>query len=720
MLQILQHQKTGEILIEEVPLPFCPNNFILVRNSYSVISSGTEKASVEATKSSLLEKLKKNPQQLQVVLDNLKKEGLRSTLNKVEAKLDSYKTLGYSSSGIVVESKSPFFAPGDRVACGGAGYATHSEYVAVPHNLAAKIPKNVSFESAAFTTIGSIALQGIRQANPRIGENVAVIGLGLIGLITVGLLKANGCFVAGLDINPANFELAKSMGCSLVEISSFDKIQELLAFTNGMGYDSIIITASTNSNQPLELALKLARKKGKIVLVGSVDIKIPRSPFYEKELDFTISCSYGPGRYDNFYEEYGLDYPFAYVRWTENRNMKAFLQLVGEGRINLESLITHRFKIAEANKAYELLTEGKENPVAILIEYEERVESKKVIVPVKVNRIKTGKKKIGFIGAGSYAQFYLLPQLKALDLEFHIVSTKTPANAISVAKHFGFKFATTNSLEIIKNSEVDYVFIASRHNTHSEYVLECIKEQKPVFVEKPLSIKLDELQKIIFEYKKNPIPLMVGYNRRFSEPFVDAKKYFLNRSQPMAIHYRINAGTIPSDHWIQNPEIGGGRIIGEVCHFIDTMIFLTNAQPTFVFAEPISHSLEQVGIEDTCVITIKFDDGSVGVIEYFANGNPSLPKEYCEIFCENTSIIINNFEKMSIFNNKTIKQKKYSGMKGQKEEIQETIRAFEKNKSPIDFETIKNVSLTTFAILESIKSGKKLLLYEFAKNSINI
>ncbi|MGC8748905.1 MAG: bi-domain-containing oxidoreductase [Candidatus Kapaibacteriota bacterium] len=710
MFQVLQHQNSGEILVADVPTPTCPQKGILVRNLFSVISSGTEKTSVENAKSSLLERAKRQPEQVRTVLENLKKEGIVSTVNKIFSRLDSYKTFGYSSAGIVIESRSEHFSPGDPVACAGAGYATHSEIVAIPQNLACKIPNGVSFESASFTTIGAIALQGVRQANPKLGEYVAVIGLGLIGLITVQLLKANGCIVAGIDIRNDNFELARSFGCNFVGYT--DSISNLMAFTNGMGFDSVIITASTSSNEPTELALKICRKKGRVVVVGSVGMNLPRSPFYEKEIEFTISCSYGPGRYDKFYEEYGIDYPYPFVRWTEKRNMEAFLNLVQDGKIDTSKLITHRFPIDKATEAYSILSEPNEKYIAILIEYPQKAKEFQKVVPSFAKKIKQGKLKLGFIGAGNFAQFNILPVLKNLDVEFHTVSTATPTNAISVSSHFGFKFATTDSNEIINNPDIDVVFIASRHDTHSKFVVECIRANKPVFVEKPLCIKIEELKEIENEYRKNPIPLMVGFNRRFSKSIRTIKQMLSNRTQPIAMHYRVNAGYIPNDHWIQHPEIGGGRIVGEVCHFVDTLMFLADSTPISVFAESLSHRLSGATTDDTAAITLKFEDGSIGVIEYFANGNKNLEKEYIEIFSEGNTFLLNNFKLLTIFYNNKINTKKFDGTKGHREEIEETIESFSKWKSPIDFSGIKIATLTTFAIVESLRSGRKVFLEE--------
>ncbi|MGQ9819291.1 MAG: bi-domain-containing oxidoreductase [Candidatus Kapaibacteriales bacterium] len=712
MLQVVQHLQSGKVEVVDAPIPVCIEKGILVKNLVSVISPGTEKASISTTQASLLEKAKKQPQQIQNVLENLRREGIRSTINKVLTKLDSFKTFGYSSCGLVIETKSELFSVGDLVACGGAGYATHSEFITVPQNLACHVPKGVIAESGAFATIGAIALQSLRQAKPQLGEYVAVIGLGLLGLIVVQLLKANGCQVVGLDIRPDNFDLAKHLGCDKVSVIDSEIIPELISFTNGNGFDSVIISASTKSNEPTEFSLRIVRKKGKIVVLGDVGMNLPRSPFYEKELEFTISCSYGPGRYDKFYEEYGIDYPYAYVRWTEKRNMQAFLELLQNQKISIEPLITHRFPIEEAIKAYELLTNGNEKYIGIVLQYSKELLRKETLIVSPAKKIKQGKHKIGFIGAGSFAQFYILPVLKNLDVELQTVVNATSTSALTVSKHFGFRYASTNPSDIFNDPKIDFVFIATRHNTHADLVLESIKFRKPVFVEKPLTLTFEELTSLKKAYNNSPVPLMVGYNRRFSQAFQHINKEFENRKQPIFMHYRINAGEIPPDHWIQNPNIGGGRIIGEVCHFIDTMQFLTKSNPTSVFAEALSHNMENRTLWDTITITIKFDDGSVGVIEYLANGSPQVPKEYFEIYCENKTAILNNFHFLSIFTNKE-KKINLNKSKGHKEEIEATLSAFARGFSPIEFESLILTSLATFAIQDSLITGTKIILSEY-------
>ncbi len=701
MLQIVQYQKTGEILVEELPAPLCPKNGILVRTAYSLISAGTEKVSVGNAQSSLIQRAKKQPDQVKLVMDYVKKEGIVSTYQRVKSKLDSYKMLGYSASGVVVETDCDEFNVGDRVACAGAGYANHAEYIAVPKNLSVKIPDSVKFEEAAFTTLGSIALQGVRQADVRLGENVAVIGLGLLGQISIQLLKASGCRVAGFDINNELFDRAKNYGCDITLLSNSDSIKQALSFTRGLGFDSVIITASTKSNQPLELALQLARKKSKIVVVGAVGMNVPRSPFYEKELDLKISCSYGPGRYDSNYEELGYDYPYAYVRWTENRNMQAFLDMIDSKKIDLESMISHTYDINNATKAYDIIT-GKisEKFIGILIKYSAfnvQEDNIKHTIQVKYDKNK-GKINLAFLGAGTFAQTYLIPFIKKTSANLVAVSTSKSANAVSVAKKFGFALSSTDSIELINHKDVDTIFCATQHDSHSEYVIESIKAGKPVFVEKPLAINRVQLEKIDKVMLENQGRLMLGFNRRFSKPFADISNFFKERSAPMSILYRVNAGFIPKNHWSQQ-EGQGGRIIGEVCHFVDTMLYLTNALPVSVYAESLSIDDLSAKTRDNISVILKFSDGSIGTLLYLANGDKSLPKEYCEVFCEQSVAIMNNFISVEFFKNAKHSKKNYDGSKGHKEEVLATLEAIKTgNPMPIAYEQIKAVTQATFDI----------------------
>jgi predicted dehydrogenase/threonine dehydrogenase-like Zn-dependent dehydrogenase len=706
MKQIIQFQKTGEITIEDLPAPMLKPGTVLVQNIYSLISSGTERTSVETAQASMLGKAKSRPDLVKQVMDNVKKEGLMATYTKVQNRLDNYKELGYSCAGVVMESSVEEFKPGDRVACAGLT-ANHSEVIRVPKNLIVKISENVTLEEASFTTIGSIALQGVRQSGVKLGESVAVIGLGLIGLITVQLLKANGCRVIGIDINDKNFDLAKKLGCNFCCLSDKDSIKIVDSFTNGFGTDSVIITAGAKSNEPVEYALEYARKKSCIVIVGAVNMNIPRSLFYEKELDFKISCSYGPGRYDKLYEESGIDYPIGYVRWTENRNMQAILDLISQNKLDVKSLITHKFKIENALNAYDIII-GKNNEkyIAILIEYPEKteIEHKKFYKTVS-KEYQPLKSVIGFIGAGNFAQSNLLPHLVAQKIILKGVCTSIPVNSKSVAQKFGFEYFTTDCNEIFNDEKINAIFIASRHDSHAQFIVEAIKKGKHVFVEKPLAVSEEELELIRNSYDSKKI-LFVGFNRRFSEPFRDIKKLYKNNSEPLIINYRVNAGLIPKTHWIQSPE-QGGRIIGEVCHFIDTISFLTDSRPVKVYADSIYTDNSKMINYDNVNIIIKYENGSVGNILYLANGDSSQPKEYCEIFSGGKTAVMNNFKEVIFYNNEKRTRKTYSGTKGHKEEVKHFINLLEgKEEKKLTVDSIFDTTLLTFKIIDTLKTGK--------------
>ena len=707
MLQVLQHQKTGEIVVEELPPPQCFPNGILVETRYSLISAGTEKISVDNAKSSLLERVKRQPDQVKLVMDFIKKEGLFSTLERVKAKLDSYKTLGYSASGIVLESDCPEFSPGDRVAVAGAGYANHSEICTIPKNLAIKIPDGVDLAQAAYTTVAAIALQGIRVANPQIGDYVAVIGLGLIGQITVQLLKANGCNIVGFDIDESTFDLAKQFGCDAIFPSKKDFVKDALAQTNTIGFDSVIITASTNSNQPIELAIDLLRKKGSIVVVGSVPMNIPREVFYRKELELKIATSYGPGRYDPFYEELGLDYPLGYVRWTENRNMQAIVELLAKGNLNFRKLTTHIFPIQKAPDAYKMLTgEVQEKYLGILIEYPERQEKFIKVVTKQPTSSNFEDINIGYIGAGAFAQNHILPHLKKAGVSLVALSNLSSLSTYNVSHRFGFERQYSDGKSVIADQDVNVVFCSTRHDSHWKFVVEAIKNRKPIFVEKPLCINEEQLYEILEAYNDFNGKVFVGFNRRFSKPFRKLKEYFDQTKDPMNILYRVNAGLLPKDHWVQLPE-NGGRIIGEVCHFIDTMNYLTESLPTSVFAFSASTHKTDYSNMDNVTILIKYLDGSIGTVVYSSMGDNAMPKEYCEIFCEGKSAIMDNFKTVKFYRAGKEYTHNYDGDKGVKIEIEEFIQSLKDGTAfPIEFNSIVATTKATFAAVESLKIGE--------------
>lgn len=709
MKQVIQNFKSGELYVDDVPLPSISKGMVLVENKFSLISAGTERGTVKVGKASLLGKAKQRPDLVAQVLQNVKKEGLKATLDKVKTKLDSLKALGYSTAGVVSASMDTrnLFQPGDRVACAGQDFASHSEMVSIPQNLVAKIPDNVSFEDASYTTLGAIALQGVRQADPKLGDNVCVIGLGLLGQITTQLLKANGCNVFGIDLSERLVHLAKEISADEAMLrNNPNLISTIDHFTNGYGFDSVIITAAAPSNDPIELSAEIARKKGKVIVVGAVKMDIPRDPhFYRKELDLRLSCSYGPGRYDVNYEDNGQDYPYAYVRWTEQRNMEAFLKLISDGAINLKPLTSHIFDIVDATKAYDIVLGKVEEPsIGILLKYAD-TDNSKFNSNIRINTNPISNINIGFIGAGSFAQSYLIPHTKSAGASLDTVVTSRGITSKNVAQKFGFNKSSSAAKDILENKGINTVFIATPHNSHAKYVINALKSNKHVFVEKPLAMNEEELEQVETAYKESQNHLLVGFNRRFAEVSKTIKASFEGLKEPVFVNIRVNAGFIPKEHWTQNPEIGGGRIIGEMCHFIDLMQFFTDSEPIKVYAECINTANEKTKADDNISVVVKFNNGSVGNLVYLANGDKSLPKELIEVFGGGTVGRIHDFRYGEIHNkNKTTKIK--SPSKGHKQEVVAFIDALNNEKaSPISFNSIRLTTLTTFKIIDSLNSG---------------
>lgn len=708
MKQVIQNFKTGELYVDEVPNPSISENMVLVENKFSLISAGTERGTVKVGKANLIGKAKQRPDLVAQVLQNIKKEGLKATIDKVKTKLDSLKALGYSTSGVVVASmdSNSKFKPGDRVACAGQDYASHAEVVAIPQNLVVKIPDNVSFEEASFTTLGAIALQGVRQAEPRLGDKVCVIGLGLLGQLTVQLLKANGCRVFGIDLSKNLVDLAIKSGGDAAMLRSDSNLNTAIDnFTDGHGFDSVIITAAAPSNDPIELSAVISRKKGKVIVVGAVKMDIPRDPdFYRKELELRMSTSYGPGRYDNTYEEDGVDYPFAYVRYTEQRNMETFLDLISQGTVKLQDLITHTFDITEAEKAYDIVLGKVEEPhIGILLSYPESETKKISMVSVQTNPVSNIN--IGFIGAGSFAQSYLIPYTKREGASLDTVVTTKGITAKNVAQKFGFNKASSEAQDILANPQINTVFIATPHNSHASYTMEALKAGKNVFVEKPLAMNYDELEEVKKVYEASNQKLMVGFNRRFSPIAEKIKSEFVGNGEPKVVNIRVNAGFIPKDHWTQNKNIGGGRIIGEMCHFIDLMQYFTDAKPVKVYAASIKTDNQNLTAEDNISITVSFSDGSIGNLLYLGNGDKSLPKELVEVFSGGKVGRIHDFRKGDLHKgNKSIKLK-LDG-KGHKQEVSAFLNSLKQNtEAPIPFESIYLTTLTTFKVLDSLATG---------------
>ncbi|MEJ7912532.1 MAG: bi-domain-containing oxidoreductase [Chitinophagaceae bacterium] len=708
MKQLIQNFKTGKLYVDEVPMPSISEGMLLVENKYSLISSGTERSTVQVAQANLLGKARQRPDLVAQVFANIKKEGFAATFDKVKTKLDSLKAMGYSTAGIVVTSldRDGLFQPGDRVACAGQGYASHAEIVAIPQNLAVLIPDNVSFEEAAFTTLGAIALQGVRQAEPRLGEKICIIGLGLLGQLTGQLLKANGCDVFGIDLSDRLIKLANEISVTkALHRNDPNLVSACDNFTNGHGFDSIIITAAAPSNDPIVLSTELCRRKGKIVVVGAVKMDIPRDPhFYRKELELRISCSYGPGRYDVDYEEGGTDYPFAYVRWTEQRNMEAFLQMVSKGLVKLKPLTTHTFDITEADEAYEIVLGKKPEPhIGILLQYAER--EGKFLTSRQVQNSPVKQQNVGFIGAGSFAQSYLIPNVKAFGASLDTVVTSKGITSKNVAEKFGFNTCSADIDDVIQKKDINTVFIATPHSSHAGQVMAALKAGKNVFVEKPLAITEDELNEIIGLKMAHHGTLMVGFNRRFAPICVAVKKEFDNAGEPLVVNIRVNAGFIPKDHWTQIPEIGAGRIIGEMCHFIDLMQYFTNAEPVKVYAECIQSKNEKIKTDDNLSVVIKFDNGSVGNLVYVANGDKSLPKERIEVFGAGKAAVINDFQDGSFHGANKTRSLKSAG-KGHQQEVSAFLTSLKEGKaSPISFRSVCLTTLATFKIIDSLHTG---------------
>lgn len=725
MKQIVQNYKRGSLHIEELPEPLLQKGSVLVQTYHSLISAGTEKMKIDDSKKSYLGMAKARPDQVKQLLGTLKQQGPISTYRKVMNRLDSYTPLGYSLAGKVLDVGEGVtrFAKGDMVACAGADVANHAEINCIPLNLCSKLPrvKNgvkcdddgyLSTEYGAFTTVGTIAMQGVRQAEVQVGENVVVIGLGLVGLVTCLILQASGCRVMGIDIDDRKIDFARKIGVDLaVNSSEVEVVQTGFSFSAGYGADSVIITTGTSSNQPIITAGQIARDRAIIVDVGINKMDVPWQLYFSKELVLKQSRSYGPGRYDPEYEMEGKDYPIGYVRWTENRNMESFLSLMSTGKIDVEPLITHRFDFENGAAAYDLIEgEGKEPYVGIILKYDqEPVDTSRTRVIQRSELVPAGGCNIGLIGAGNYARTMLLPHLKGDVVNLVGVATSRGISAKDTARKFNFDLCTTDYAELLGHKSINTIMVATRHNLHAQMVVEALAAGKHVYAEKPLCLNESELADIEKCYRDHQeCLLMVGFNRRFSPLVQDMKDFFKGRTEPMVMSYRVNAGFKEKHDWYQQKDIGGGRIIGEVCHFIDTFQYMTDALPVSVFAQSIVTANDSITPEDNIIINIGFSDGSIGAISYLANGDPQFPKEYIEIFCENRVAVLDNFSVLQTMKAGRKKVKKSVVQdKGQKNEMRALVDAvLGKTDSPISFESIYATTLATFRIHDSLTQGE--------------
>lgn len=704
MKQILQSLKTGATEIVEIPSPQIKPGHLLIRTTQSLISPGTERMLVDFGKASLLDKARQQPDKVRMMFDKIKTDGLLSTLDAVRAKLDQKIPMGYCNVGTVVAlgQHCEGFSLGDRVVSNGA----HAEIVCVPKNLCCKIPDGITDEDASFTVLGAIALQGMRLAKPTLGETFVVIGLGIIGLLTVQLLRANGCRVLAIDIDPKKIEFALQFGAKTVNPLEDDVISCADEFSRHRGVDGVLITASSKSNEPIHQAAKMCRKRGRIILIGVTGLALSRADFYEKELFFQVSCSYGPGRYDSTYEEQGHDYPIGFVRWTEQRNFEAFLDMLVNGTITLKSLISHRFPINEAHQAYELLSSGTQ-ALGILLEYAQQNphQAQNTLIQLKsINPKKEDDITIGLIGAGNYASRILIPAFIKTNVSLKLIACSGGISGLQVGKKFGFDLVTTDTTTLFSDPAINTVIIASRHDNHSRFVCEAFAADKHIFVEKPLCLTLEELDNIVEHRQQSPSKiLMVGFNRRFAPHIVKIKSLLKNISEPKSFIMTVNAGEIPADHWTQNLKIGGGRIIGEVCHFIDLLRFLADA-PIISF-----HVIQMDKVDissDKVSISLLFRDGSFGVIHYLANGHRSFPKERLEIFTSGKVLQLDNFRRLRGYGWPYFRRMNlWSQDKGQTTCVREFVHAIKLGlPAPIPFAEIIEVSKVTIEIAEACAS----------------
>lgn len=713
MKQLLQNIKTGKASIEDVPVPTPRRGQALVRVAASLVSAGTERMVVEFAEKSLIGKARARPDLVRQVIEKARREGLVSTAQAAFNRLDQPMALGYSSAGTIVELGADMqgFQIGQRVACAGAGYAVHAEYNVVPRNLLTPLPDNVDFESAAFTTLGAIALHGFRLAEPQIGESVAVIGMGLLGLLTAQIAAAAGCNVLGIDLDPARLALAASLG--LQAVAREDALDSSAAFTAGRGFDAILICADTPSNDPVELAGAIARDRARVVATGAVGLTLPRKVYYEKELSFINSRSYGPGRYDANYEEQGSDYPLGYVRWTEGRNFEAVVDLMARGKLSVQPLITHRFDIRQATQAYEVIT-GKKDAhfLGVVLTYPDTGEAQErsAVIRFETPSILQGSAvKLGVLGAGLFANSVLLPAIKkAGDIELVGIASSGGLHARHAGQKFGFQYAASSSEEIFQDPKVNTVAILTRHDSHADLVVRALQAGKHVFVEKPLAINRDQLSAIRTQLAAaDGLLLAVGFNRRFAPLARSLSSFFAQRHEPMYIHYRVNAGWLPLDHWTHDPEVGGGRIIGEACHFLDFLTFLVGAPPVSVTA----HALPDHGKyrEDVVSMTFNFPDDSVGIVDYLANGDKSFPKERVEVFCGGEIAVLDDFVSLQTIRDGRQTVIKGAQNKGWVEEWKAVGRAIrEGGMPPIPYEHLMGVTNATFAAVEAIHQGRSI------------
>jgi predicted dehydrogenase/threonine dehydrogenase-like Zn-dependent dehydrogenase len=679
--------RKGKGIVGEVPAPLVSEDEILVQVHYSCLSTGTEQFKVEASARPLYKKLIDKPKNIEKVLESIRTQGIKNAIAKIKGQVNKKNPIGYSVAGIVLEagSKVGDIKKGDRVACAGDQIANHAEFIAAPRNLTVKVPENLSLKDASTVALGSIAFQGIRRCGPAVGENIVVLGLGLLGQITVQILKSAGCRVIGIDLDLQRIDKAISLGLEIgLDAGSEGIVEEVIRNTSGYGADSVIITATSQSSRVINQAMEMCRKKGKIIIVGAVNLDIHREEFYKKELDVLISTSYGPGRYDEKYEGKGYDYPYAYVRWAENRNMQEYLNLLSKKKVKVEPLIDRVYKLEEAGKAYDELKSGDKKPLIVLFEYNKESEPERKIIESDY-KIKKGKINVGIIGAGGFAKGMHLPNLSKLNDIYNIyaICSKTGSNAKAIAEQYEGSYSTTDYRELLKDSKIGMVIISTHHNLHAKVAADAADAGKAVLVEKPMALNKEELDKLVGAIEKNKVLFMVGFNRRFSPYAVKIKEVTSNRVNPMIINYRMNAGFIPKDHWVHTEE-GGGRNIGEACHIYDLFNYFTQSEAISIKANSINPGTDQYNSNDNFTVSIKYKDGSLCNLIYTALGNNLVSKEQMEIFVDNKIIQLDDYKQLNFYGIKEKAIKNNIQNKGQYEELLEFGKSIKNgSESPI-------------------------------------
>ena len=722
MQQVIENLKTGKVQLVETPAPACGPGELLVRNMASLISPGTEKLMIEMGQKNLVEKAMARPDLVSLAYQKAKKEGFLNVFREAMERLDEPMPLGYSSAGVIVEVGKDVkeFSVGDRVACAGATFANHAEVIAVPKGMCVKLPptndRAVSFEDASFVMLGGIAMQGIRCAELTFGERIVVVGLGLIGLLLVQIAKAYGCAVVGVDIDPEKVKLASTLGCDLGLVLGRDSVEESISnFTDGHGADAVILAAATKDNAPVLLAERVARQRGRIVLVGVSDLSLTRKAFWDKELTFTVSKASGPTGQSSLV-------PAELVRWTESRNLQEFIRLVTNGSVRVKELITHRIPIGKATDAYEMILRGNERYIGVVIDYPDgKTIERRINLPggrgisQAASNATKARSSVGVIGAGLFTKNVLLPTAaKVPGLKFVGIASKTGVSARHVGNKFGFAYATTDANEVLEDKNIGSVMITTRHNLHADLIIAALAAGKNVFVEKPLCIsreQLSEIQNAVAAASGSPV-LMVGFNRRYSPLGVRLKTLFAGRTSPMQLHFRVNAGYLPPDHWTHDPNVGGGRIIGEGCHFVDFLQYITGEDPVDVFATSIGGKTGRFGVGDNVEMSIRFSGGSLGTITYTALGSKTFSRERVEAYCDGSVAVLEDFRKLEfIKGSKKSTAKLWNQDSGYTRELEHFLTVSSVDASRMVHDAVLT-TMTTFAAETSLRRGERVAIDE--------